>query len=433
MNYSLIRHSLCKTALMAAMLAASLVQADNYAMWQIPSSGVQFPIYVLKNGQQAEYLYSTSQQSILGTIDKHTSAHYSLYYQSSKTQWNSCNFSLKNGAIDTSKTNCPGAVINAPAKNANVYTIAFGATSWPTTNQKPAYITPIYSGRSLVFKNNTTYDAIRIGQVCTTSKNPHNTECQNNQNRWELNKGDTQVFHYDSTYQGGLTGLNSTAFTVTAYKQNGNWIETGGYGKNGTPYATKVEMTALPVPQASGVAGNFPVPQGNTNFDISAVDGYNISAKAHPLGGSYCTYTVPPENSNILGAGYYDETTPIASITSDKQLCGISSQLPKGYSGPETAWDLIQKDSSGNYQGCLSPCTYAKTNGKSTKDMFCCTNSYGTPGSCDQHKGQLGANNSSYVTNLNNNHAIHVYRFAYDDAIGDFACPAHTSIAVAFE
>ncbi|MCC9623124.1 hypothetical protein LPB41_15640 [Thalassospira sp. MA62] len=55
-----------------------------------------------------------------------------------------------------------------------------------------------------------------------------------------------------------------------------------------------------------------------------------------------------------------------------------------------------------------------------------------TSGSCDQAEGTVGANNSTYVTNLAHPASTHVYRFAYDDAIGDFACPAQTDFTIVF-
>ncbi|MCL1126330.1 thaumatin family protein [Shewanella surugensis] len=429
---SIIRRGLRNSLfiLCTLFMLCSHAETDNVLMWQMPSSGINFPVYVFKDNKQSAYLYSSSQQSILGKYHSTTTATYDLYYQSGNTKWNSCKLILKSGSISP-HTTCPGAVINPPVTTSNVYTVAFGSTAWPAS-VAPVYM-PSYGSRSITFKNDTAYDKIRIGQVCTKSKNPNNSKCKNNQNRWEVAKGDTRVFQYDATYKGGLTGLISTAFTVTAYKKAGTWVETGGYGAGQTPYATKVEMTALPVDNKTENGTAFLVPQGNTNFDISVVDGYNISAKAYPIGGSYCTYTVPPENSNVLGVGYYDSSTVLASIEDSEALCTSSSQLPVNYAGPDTPWDLAQTDSADNYKGCLSPCTYTKVNGKSSQNKFCCTGSYGTPTSCNQAKGVIGANTSTYVKNLDSNHATHVYRFAYDDAIGDFACPPQTSIAVIFE
>ena len=410
----------------------SQAETENVLMWQMPDSGIKFPVYVLKNAHQSVYLYSPSQQSILGEYDKNTTtATYDLYYESNNTQWHSCKLSLKSGGIDSKTTTCPGAVINKPLPKSNVYTITVASTAWPSTSIKPVPNLPFYSDRNITFKNNTAYDKIRIGQVCTKSKNPNNSKCKNSQKRWEIAKGDTQVFQFDTVYDKNLTGLISTAFTVTAYKQAGKWIETGGYGVAQTPYATKIELSALPIDENNV---SFPVPQGNTNFDISVVDGYNISAKAYPIGGGYCTYTVPPENSNILGAGYYDKNNSLASISTSETLCDNSSQLPKNYSGKIPEWNLTKKTKTGMYEGCLSPCTYAKLDNNSSQDKFCCTgSSYGTPSKCDQAKGLIGANTSTYVTNLDSNYSTHVYRFAYDDAIGDFACPPDTSIAVIFE
>ncbi len=432
--------------------AETNISSSNFLMWQLPNT-VNFPLYVYKSGVQSDYLYGQTQQAFLGGYPSGSDGSYTLYYQpansgssssfSSATNsslannWVSCVLTLKKGAVDNSNTTCPGVVINSPATNSNVYTLAFGASPWPGNSVPVSPVNQDYGKRKITFKNNSAYAAIQIGMVCTQSVNPNNPKCQNTQSLLQVSKGASADFFVDDKKEEGENfpaGLNSYAFTVTAYQTTSSaaWINTGGYEAGGTPYATKIELTSEPVITQQGAQ----FPQGSTNFDVSAVDGYNISVKAYPAQPTYCTYTVPPENSNILGAGYYGESNSLGELNISESLCLKSSQLPAITSSSQQssstgAWNLAVKNSN-NFQGCMSPCTYAKVNGNSAQDMFCCAGSFNTPATCDQLPGQLGANNSTYVTNLNPPASSRVYRFAYDDAIGDFACPAETDFIIEF-
>ena len=435
---------------------ANSATAKNVLMWQLPSGGITYPVYVYQNGKQIDYLYGPTQQAFIGDYSSSTSGIYDLYYSVTNLpvsnraivskpliNWFSCTLKIKNGAVDSTGTTCPGSVIDDPASNgaakSNVYTVTMGATAWPTSAVPTGAVATDFGKRKITFENNTAYHMIRIGQVCTLSDNPNNTsKCKTTQNLFEITKGSSQTFTVDDKSQEGSSfpaGLKSYAFTVTAYqKKNGdnNIVQTGGYGAGQLPYATKIEFTSMPVDTVNG----YQVPTGATNFDISAVDGYNISAKGYPTSPTYCTYTVPPENSNLLGAAKYSKSTPLAQISAGQSVCKTSSQLPAGtkVTAKNPAWDLQLNDTAGDYQGCMSPCTYAKSSGadSSSVDLFCCLGAYDTPDTCDQSAGTLGANNSSYVSNLVVPVSNHVYRFAYDDAIGDFACPAETDFIIEF-
>ena len=432
-----------KGTLCAALLTFSLpvcahaaATTTSYLMWQLPGSAISFPVYVYQNDTQVDYLYATTQQAFLGDYAPGaTNANFTLYYQDSNAAWHGCNMVLTNGQIATTTT-CPGAVINKPVANSNVYTLAMGAIAWPAIDQAPTNPTNVdYAKRKITFKNDTQYAQIRIGEHCTVSANPDNSNCANNLNLYEIAKGESATFYVDgdgtTPAQTPLAGLTSYGFTVTAYKKSASddWVETGGYGKGETPYATKIEFTHKAVPIKNGA----PSPEGSTNFDISAVDGYNISVTGYPAKPTYCTYTVPPENSNILGAGKYGPDIFLARITDSEKTCQSSSQLPQGYNKGDAPakWDLTVT-SNGKYQGCMSPCSYAKVNNDSNQDLFCCAGKYKSSKTCDQATGVIGANNSTYVTNLAPPVSTHVYRFAYDDAIGDFACPAQTDFMIIF-
>ena len=430
---------LCLAALPSLTYSSSAFAGGQYyLMWQMPATGVSYPIYVYSKKVQVGYLYSTSQQAIVGPyVPTATNGAYNLYYQAAG-KWHGCAITLKNGGINSAKTTCPGTVINKPLPTGNVYTVGPGANAWPSSAAPP--VKPVqtnYSARTITFFNNTEYDSITIGESCTASVNPNNPKCTNTQNLFQIKQGENQVFTVDDSSQEGSNfpaGLISVSFYLSAYTDaSGELITTGGYGAGETPYATKIEGTIKPVITSAG----FPVPQGASNFDVSLVDGYNISVETYPAQPAFCTYTVPPNGSTVLGAGSYGpksplSTFPVASTTSLSALCSQSSQLPAGYTGKDTAWALSLMDQN-DFMGCMSPCTYATANTEADENLFCCTGPYGAgPAQCDQPSGDEGANTSTYVTNLLKT-SKNMYRYAYDDAVGDFACPAETNFVVVFQ
>ncbi|MDE2429116.1 MAG: hypothetical protein KGM99_10330, partial [Burkholderiales bacterium] len=250
----------------------------------------------------------------------------------------------------------------------------------------------------------------------------------------------------------GVNGLNSAAFYLSSYctassvKACGtaptiaqcsntpapppNWVCTGGYFPGQTPYATKIEPTILAVTNS--------IPNGASNVDVSAVDGYSVGVKFYPASPAYCTYTVPPENSNVLGAGLYSAARPFAQVapnsaTALQTMCKASSQLPANYSGGATAWNLAVTSPDGKFAGCMSPCTYATANSPADAPQFCCTGNYNTPGTCDVAAGSVGANTSTYNTKIQSSTQFqNVYGFAYGDAGSDYACPPETNFVVEF-
>lgn len=423
----------CATALLIAAAPASPTQAAahvpaSYIMWQMPASGVQFPIYVYSHGKQVGYVYAPSQQAFLGPyVPGKTNGNYQLYYSGGADSWNSCSVVLSKGRIDP-KTTCQGVVVNPPQPKSNVYSIGLGAFAWPAAPTPPTGPKPVdYGHRTITLVNHTRYQTIWIGEHCTVSANPHNPKCANDQSLFEIPKGKSKLFTVDDKAQEGAdypAGLTSFGFTVTAYKdQGGHVIKTGGYGPGQNPYATKAEFTDLAVSTVNGIQ----FPTGANNLDASLVDGYNIGVRLYPKTPAYCTFTVPPEGSNILGAGAYSKPHPLARFEAAlPSLCKKSSQLPAGKK--TGAWDLTLSDKTG-FQGCMSPCTYAtKTWGADSGEaqQYCCSGAHGQPSTCTKPPV------SSYVTNLAPPVSQNLYRFAYDDAIGDFACPAETDVIVEF-
>ncbi len=428
MNAQGIRKVIHLLAVLAQISAIPAI-SESYLMWQIPN-GPTFPIYVYSNGAQVGFLYASSQQAIVGQYTPgNTNASYKLYYTDGSA-WHSCSVLLANG---TPTGTCPGLVINPPAAGSNVYTLALGAGTWPSISPpSPAPANVNYGRRQITFINDTENYMIQIGEWCTTTANPHNPNCVNLENKFQIKRGDKSVFTVDSQEAEGNyfpAGLISYAFTLTGYQKfaTSPIVSTGGYGPGGQPYATKIEATSLPVTTVNRVE----IPKGSTNWDISAVDGFNTNVISYPETPTYCTYTVPPEESNVLGAGLYGPKNPLNSLLMafPQKLCASSSQLPPGK--PGSPWDLLVSDAAGNYQGCMSPCTFATKTNNSQAQLFCCTGPYDSPTRCDQPSGKLGANNSTYVQNLGPV-SHNVYRFAFDDAIGDFACPAETNFVVRF-
>ena len=410
----------------------------NYIMWQIPPQNVTFPVYVYSGGSQVDYIYSTKQQAFLGPYSSSSNYSYSLYFFDG-TNWNSCNIVITSGQIvnGPGNTTCPGAVINPPQSYvgsiSNVYYLTFGSSNFPTVSSsapKPAPSAPNYAaGRRFKFINNTSYATIQIGMICTQAVNLNSTNCLNTENLAQIPKGQSFTFVVDQptdTSPTQLPGLISFGFHMSAYQKTAksSWITTGGYGPGGTPYATKIEPTVLPI---NNNAAGYPIPDGPTNLDVSMVDGYNISVKMWPKGTKYCTFTVPPESSNILGAGAYDTGAPLAimALNTPQSICKSSSQLPSGQKG---GWNLNVRE-SGGFKGCRSPCSYAtkKYGVKSSQFMqMCCpaTSGYG-PTDCP-------AANTSWVSNLAEPQSTNVYRFQYDDAASDYACPADSEFRIEF-
>ncbi|CAA0098832.1 Uncharacterised protein [BD1-7 clade bacterium] len=423
------------------------VLADDYLMWQLPSTKISLPVYVYEGGKQVAFIPSDSLQYFAGKYKAgSTNATYDLYYQTGE-QWNGCTLVLKDGSVDNTKgiTTCTGAVINPPGAKSNVYTTGFGAYAWSSVEAPSNPLATDYTNRKVKLVNNTTYPLIQVGESCSVKVGSNKApSCQTNPIIATIaNKSpnNTHVITVDKD------GLNSSAFYMSAYctassvkkcgtsptkaqcekgTQGKTWVCTGGYFAGQTPYASKIEPTILTVTNG--------IPDGASNIDISAVDGYNTTVKLYPEQGAYCTYTVPPENSNVLGAGYYDTATPLAEINPPnglEALCDSSSQLPAKYSGTISQWKLTKMDSAKKFEGCMSPCAYASKHKPKDKDRFCCTGSFDTPAACDAAAGDIGANTATYNSNVVSTFT-HVYGFAYGDAGSDYACPPETNFIVEF-
>lgn len=458
----------CLLALLCVLINSTGLAAttsQKYLMWQMPGTGVSLPVYVYSGGKQVAYIPSDSLQVFVGPYATgKTNGNYQLYYQSGTT-WYGCSVVLKAGSIDNKKTTCAGAVINPPTSQSNatsnVYTVGLAAAPWAALTAGPKAPTPTdYSNRTLTFTNNTQYAVIQIGESCNPANATNSApSCQNSPIIATIPQGTSYTVNV------GLQGLNSAAFYMSSYCTGdatscgtpptvaqcsstptptppANWVCTGGYFPGQVPYATKIEPTILAVTNG--------VPNGASNVDVSAVDGYSIGVKFYPASPAYCTFTVPPENSNVLGAGYYSAKTPLAQLapsssTALASMCAASSQLPeKMKPSPKkrklpTAWNLAKVSASGQFAGCMSPCTYATANlgsggiTQNTVDQFCCTGSYNTPGTCDVPPGSIGANTSSYNSKIQSSPQFkNVYGFAYGDAGSDYACPAETNFVVEF-
>ena len=418
--------------------SATPFSAPNLLMWSLPNTKIQYPVYVYKNGSQVNYIPSAAAQAFIGAYPTNSTPPapggddgvYNLYYQSGGT-WYGCNVSLLSGNIVASETTCRGTVINPPkASTSNVYTLAMGSYPWAATTAPTSPSAPTgYTNRSITFINNTTHSYIRVQGTCADF-----AVCSSGYDTSLANGGGS------ASITVGSAAMTSGAFYVTGYCDGGTcgtyptgpWVATGGHssGDNGGhPYATKVEPTFLVI--------NSGTPTGASNIDVSAVDGYNIGVQLYPTGaagGNYCTYTVPPENSNVLGAQLYSSTAVLAQVpngTALQTLCQNSSQLPPSSTNTKWALSVI----NGSFTGCMSPCTYAtKTYGASSQlaNQYCCTGSYNTPATCNATSANaIAANTSTYVINVYNTFQ-NIYPFAYGDAGSDYVCPADTSFVANF-
>lgn len=412
--------------------------AANYLQITPPALVVSYPIYILHNGTYT-YMPQPSSQVFLGTGNKaypaDTSGLYTLYYETSpgSGSWRSCTITLTAGGEVGSPTTCPGVVLNQPsASTSNVFTLAIGATAFSgTSTPSPLPTPPNYGSRTLTFVNNSS-NPIYIEGSCQSL-----ASCANGYQETINSGGGTATVNISTN------SLISGAFFVVAKcttalascgtpPTGANWVPIGGHtnqvaDNSDHPYAIKIE------PTFQSVTNN--IPAGATNIDVSAVDGFNIHVKLHPDTGRVCTFTVPPQNSGVEGAKFSgpSPSTPLAEIPTSvnlENICDASSQLPSGNTGQK--WDL-RVPATGNFRGCMSPCTFATknfgTNDERTQ-RFCCTGSFDTSETCNQSSGTaIGANTSTYTENVFNNFQ-NVYPFAFGDAGSDYSCPADASFTV---
>lgn len=416
----------------------------NYIMLGWPAASSAYPIYPVTvykektNGalKQIAYVPDNNQKIFLDQYDSNTSGTYKLYYSSVEGKgalvWHACSIVLANGQVVFSATTCPGVVKpSQQSTGSNVYVLSFGSSNveWgnPVSAPYPYPKATQYADRKIIFKNNTKYPMIQIGESYCPVFTAPGQQCPNAMKTLNFRQ---IVRGKSATLTIGDAGLNSAAFFVTGYqKKSGKWIDTGGYGNGENAYATKIELTVQPaITDEKGVKSAVA-----SNLDVSAVDGFNVGVMVYPASHQYCTYTAGAENSGILGAGYFSRGNPLASLISTKQktlrdLCLQSSQLPSD-ADPQNAWNLMHFSKSGDFVGCYSPCTYAKANNldQDTINQFCCPagSQYGTPGTC------LAPVNMSYTGNLHQ-HSRHLYAFSYDDANGDFGCPGDADFVVEF-
>jgi hypothetical protein len=426
---------------------------QDYLMWGLPSEGVMFPVYVYQAGKQVGFIPSLISKEFVGEYTKgKTSGSYKLYYKNNEN-WYACDFVLSKGSITSNS--CGAIIVKPTQKKSNVYTLALGGINWnPTSKPKSKPVSPDYSQRAIIFKNETKYPMIQIGEGCTTAST---NNCQTKPIIATINQGESY------TLKVGLKSLVSSAFYMSSYCTAGsvagcgkkpkikqcnkppcttpipktpakNWVYTGGYFVGQTTYATKIEPTILAI-------GENNIPVGASNIDVSAVDGYNVSVLVYPATPKYCTYTIPPEGSSVQGAGYYLKSKPLASIASTMRsletMCKNSSQLPGEPSKKETKWNLEVLSPSDTFEGCMSPCQYATVNnwqnGVTQKNVnqFCCQNSYNTFQTCIVPSGNLGANTSTYNQEVTSNFQ-NVYGFAFGDAGDNYGCPGDASFVVEF-
>ena len=433
---------------------SSVVGSPNHChvMLTVPASNnVNYPVYVYRENSdstltQIGYYMHAGQQLILDKYSSELSANYVLYYNAgtfaNPQQWYSCTLSLLNGQLNPKQASnaCSGIGFNQNAAvgniQAGVYDLAIGANPWPQSNAPvPAAQPLLYQYRTITFVNNTQYKNIWIGEACTQADNPGNKNCINQNNIVQIPQGQPHVFQID------YNGLISGAFYVSAYENSaGKKVNTGGYFNDhsgGHTYATKFEVTAPTMTFATNasapVIGVTPVLNVvGSNFDFSAVDGFNIGIVTYPNPPALCTYTIGVEGGPFA-ASTFSAAKPMATLLptsglSLSQLCQNSSQLPSTDT-TDTPWVLsVFSKKSQDFLGCLSPCSYAVVNygaNSAQANQYCCGGSYNSPSACTV------APTSSYVQNLHQNDT-HVYTFAYDDHNGDFQCPTTTNLTVSF-
>lgn len=410
-----------------------------FVMLTVPSTGpVNYPVYVFTqnpDGSQTQYgvYFFSGQQFFLAQYSATLTQTYNLYYQDNNKTWRGCTLSLTNGQL-TGGT-CPGATFSLDPATASgtaqgVYNLSMGAQVWPRAKVAPTVIPPTYQPRTITFTNKTKYPTIWLTESCTQQVSPFcpnvASACQNTTTA--IQQGQPYVLTIDQN------GLCSANFYISAYQDGSQQISTGGSGS--AAYATLFETTTYPLtlapntnPPTPGypVAGVTPVVGiGTATYDVSAATGFNFGMTVYPATPQYCTLTIGGENTQALGAGYYNEQNPLNSLVpttglSFEDLCKKSSQNPPGTSSD--AWDLSVVDNAGKFFGCYSLCQYATVNNIGNADQYCCTGNYNQPSTCTAPPA------SSYVINLANN-SQHIYSFPYNDYVGTQTCSGLTNVNV---
>lgn len=242
----------------------------DYIMWSLPASVISYPVYVYEADYpvvhhsslvQVGYVSSSAAQSFLGSYPSGVKGKiFSLYYATGGGSYATCNVVFNNDAdatLNTSATTCPGAVINPPkASSSNVYTLALGATAFPSTGTPTLPTIPQYANRGIVFKNSTLYFKIRVQGTCADLP-----ACSSGYSGLLWNGAGSSTTTQTASISVGNNALTSAAFYVTAFctgandtqcpndLSGANWVVTGGYNADnaGYAYATKIEFTFLGV------------------------------------------------------------------------------------------------------------------------------------------------------------------------------------------
>src|SRR3990167_3432011 len=387
---------------------------------------IAYPVFVYNGGpgagDQVSYLYSPHVKMTVGTyVSGQTSGIYQFYFFDINRGWLSCHITLTAGRIDANKlaTTCLGATLSRDPKFTNAWVLSTSSSNvagWSIMNN-PLHPSG-YNKRHIIFNNNTSF-WLQIGK----SYCPNFSTCDNRQTNDSYQKIAPSASFIEKL---GNAGLNSAVYYLSGYcfancGSPQSWFQVGSLNQHS--YATKIEITMFPATEQNGMF----LPQGESRFRDSVAGGFSgIAAmtvipfdSSNQSRGAYCKTLVSPGVSKV---DYYSPDHVLAGIftpnnDSLSSFCAASSYT----SASGQSWSLSVIDSTtGEFNGCLSPCSYAKLYSTPDQKAACSVpKAYATNMTNSQHSPIEGVQ-------FKNVHVV-----AKDHA-HQLSCPAETGFIVNF-
>ncbi|WP_298773951.1 hypothetical protein [uncultured Shewanella sp.] len=334
---------------------------------------------------------------------------------SKSTTWKHCQLSLVNGQVVSGQTTCGGAT-KTDNSTSTVGVYSFG-TNFVTTIAKPPkgymnYLWNVAPSRSVTIKNSTG------NKICFNMSSKFNKSQCTGTGDIRIDNGSQHVITVSEV------GAMSHVGFITGSYDDSIWTYSGNMPKVGV-YATALEWSIFPSKSVgSSEAGKTDHTIGMTNVDLSAVNGYNFAATLSVASDSICSTAMRDSAGNAQPAKYAVYSGVIAELPTSGII--LKNQCPR---------DSLVSNLS-DFKGCLSPCKLTIKNGRSTdfQNKVCCQGStYGSSTACtaatiDWNGKSLKHDKLPYVKNLASPNTENVYRWQFDDYVGDFSCQPETSL-----
>ncbi|KAF2719676.1 Osmotin, thaumatin-like protein [Polychaeton citri CBS 116435] len=262
--------------------------------------------------------------------------------------------------------------------------------------------------------------------------------CTNQTYSFELQPNTNLSLWVSSDWQGRVWGRTNCSFNDQGTAQGGG--QACGSGDCGGALSCKVTGNT-PVTLAEWTLDGG---DGQTYYDISLVDGYNIPVAIVMLPGSNSSYEdIPPNQTNpscVASVGDLAEQTWDPYSSGTQQFLGTNSSFALPFETKVTSsecanwcpWDLqvtpptspgdgVYPYPDGNiarppFDPCLSACA------KYNKAEYCCTGKHNSPQSCPRN----------YYSKAAKGVCPDAYSYAYDDSDSTFVIPTGAGFEVVF-